>query len=133
MSTSRETAVRTKEGGTAVTVNEAIEIACPSFPSEIERALLVRRLDELEARIALELYGSEHIGIGSDGEQKLSAPDAYAEVYPIYLMMKRELDCADAERYAFYSAAFEEAYSRLAAYIGRSAIRPSTAVKLLGD
>ena len=40
-----------------------------------------RRLDELEARIALELYGSEHIGIGSDGEQKLSAPDAYAEVF----------------------------------------------------
>ena len=114
-----------------MTVNEAIEIACPSFPSELERTELIKRLSELECRIASELFGKEPSS--PDALTALLAPDAYAEVYPFYLMMRRELDCGDAGRYALYLKAFEDAYARLAAYASRSALRAATVIKLIGD
>lgn len=114
-----------------MTVNEAIEIACPSFPSELERTELIKRLSELECRIATELFGKK--SSEPEGLTVLLAPDAYAEVYPVYLMMRRELDCGDEGRYALYRRAFEDAYARLAAYASRSVLRAASAIKLLGD
>ena len=103
-----------------MTVNEAIELSCGSFPAELEREALCIYLTELEARIATELFGKQSEKITADaGEKVLTAPDAYAELYPAFLMMQRELSCGDAERYSFYKSAFEAAYERYACYINR--------------
>lgn len=102
-----------------MTVKEAIERSGATYTADGDGERLVSLISELEARIALEVLrkdAPEGIGIGT----VLSVPDAYASVYPLYLMMKRELFCGDAERYAFYLAEFSRAYSEYFSYVKRN-------------
>ena len=102
-------------------VSEAIERSALIYPSDEERAPLYAWLSELEGKIALELLGAEPSPITeSDGERELYAPSAYSEIYPLYLMMKRELSCGDSERYAFFLSVFTAAYGDFAAYVSRT-------------
>ena len=84
-------------------VKEAIERSALIYPSDEDKAPLYAWLSELEARIGLELLGKELQPVTEqDAELELTAPSAYAEIYPLYLMMKRELACGDSERYSFF-------------------------------
>lgn len=102
-----------------MTVKEAIERSGASYPSETGNERHFAWLSELEARIGLELFGKKAEAV-SEPDTVLCAPDAYAEIYPIYLMMKRELFCGDTERYKFYLSEFSRAYSRYTAFVTRS-------------
>ena len=102
-------------------VKEAIERSALIYPSDEDKAPLYAWLSELEARIGLELLGKELQPVTEqDAELELTAPSAYAEIYPLYLMMKRELACGDSERYSFFLSVFSAAYGDYAAYVSRT-------------
>lgn len=103
-----------------MTVNEAIK-RCSDTCLTDGREPLYKWLSELEERVSLELFGKASEPVTElSGNRRLIAPDAYAEIYPLYLMMKREQACADAERYAFFQSCFIAAYDLLSAYVNRT-------------
>ena len=110
-----------------MTVNEAITRSAISYPADADKAELCAWLNEIEGRICAELHGKEPVtSTEESADTVLCAPDAYAELYPLYLIMKRELICGDDDRYAFFAQRFEQAYARYAKYTVRSAV-PSSA------
>jgi hypothetical protein len=102
-----------------MTVKEAIERSGAVYTADGEGERLVSLITELESRISIEMLQKD-APIGITVGSVLSVPDAYASVYPLYLMMKRELFCGDAERYAFYLAEFSRAYSEYFSYVKRN-------------
>lgn len=105
-----------------MTVNQAIERASLLYPSSVEQNDLYAWLSELEARICTEIHGTDLDAIISDkdGERVLTAPDAYAELYPLYLAMKTDLANGDVARYNNHASVFNSAYSDYANYCNRS-------------
>jgi hypothetical protein len=115
-----------------LTVNEAISLATQSCPHTLERDKLILWLGGIEERIATELTHREPLSVGEqDGEKTLTAPDAYAQLYPAYLMMMRELECADSDRYTFYCSAFCGEYERYARHVIRSRLAQSEPIRLI--
>lgn len=107
-----------------MTVNEAIARADAVYPQEEQDGVVYEWLNELEARICSELLFKESNEITeSSGEYELSAPKAYCELYPLYIMMKRELLLGDSQRYEFYEKVFSAAYAEYASYTVRSGVR----------
>ena len=103
-----------------MTVYEAIN-RCEGVCVTDDSDQLYQWLSEIEARVRLELFGKDSDSITvMDGDRMLTAPDAYAEIYPLYITMKREQACADAERYAFFQSCFIAAYDLLSAYVNRT-------------
>lgn len=104
-----------------MTVAEAISRSAVIYPAEMDKDRQYGWLSELEQRIAAELYGEDcDVITKQDGERILSVPDAYAELYPLYLIMKRELACGDTERYNNYASCFNRAYSEYANFYNRN-------------
>ena len=104
-----------------MTVNEAIARSSATHPSEAEKTRMITWLSELEARISLEIFGKNALPIGPEnGERMLIVPTAYAEVYPLYLMMQRELLSGDEKGYEFYSVRFKESYKALWEHVLRT-------------
>ncbi len=100
-----------------MTVEEAIERASLLYPSSKENNDLYGWLNELEARICGEIHGCEYEEItSSSGARTLVVPDAYAELYPLYLMMKTDLANSDIARFNNHSAVFNRAYADYANY-----------------
>ena len=105
-----------------MTVGEAIERACVLHPLEGETKSMYAWLSELEARVSDLLGSCEEKDLTSDDDgTELMAPKAYCELYPIYLMMKRELSVGDGERYGALADAFDRVYAELKAYACRTA------------
>ena len=104
-----------------MTVGEAIERACALHPLEGEVKSMHAWLGELEARISA-LFGLKEENDLTSDEAELTAPKAYCEIYPIYLMMKRELSVGDGERYSSLAQAFDRVYAELSAYACRTAL-----------
>ncbi len=74
-------------------------------------------LSEIEERICIELSQKKFVKITESTSQVvLCAPDAYAEVYPLYLIMKMSLSNSDYNSYVCHSEAFNSAYTELAKY-----------------
>ncbi len=104
-----------------MTVSQAIERCSLLYPADLEGGRVYSWLSELESRICAELYGSECQPItAEDGERELTAPDAYAEIYPLYLIMKTDLANGDADRYNNSAASFKTAYSAFANHFNRT-------------
>lgn len=103
-----------------MTVSEAIERSKALYPErEEKRSECIAWLCELEAKIYYELYGEKRNASLSE-RSSLSAPAPYAEVYPLYIVMKTDLVNADIERYNNSARLFENAYSELANYVNRT-------------
>ena len=101
-----------------MTASEAVKRSVALYPECGERDELTVWLSELETRIYVELYGGRSAP-AITAETVLSAPDAYAELYPLYLVMKTDLVNADIERYNNSAALFENAYAEFANYVTR--------------
>ena len=99
-------------------VKEAIERSSVIYPSDMDKNRILEWVNELEARIYTELFNEPFQSI-TDGDTELRAPQGYEELYPLYLMMKRELACGDCERYSALASAFGDAYSEYANYVNR--------------
>ena len=102
-----------------MTAAEAVKRSVALYPECGERAELTVWLSELEARIYVELYGRGSAPSLTE-ETVLSAPDAYAELYPLYLVMKTDLVNADIERYNNSAVLFENAYAEFANFVTRT-------------
>ena len=107
-----------------MTVNEAIERATDVQLTEAERTVMTEWLSELEARISQELYGAVETKAFDGADAVLSVPDAYAEIYVIYLMMKRELKSGDADGYGFYRECFKKVYKAFSDHLNRTRSLP---------
>ena len=104
-----------------MTVSQAIERSSVLYPSDLEGDKVYSWLSELESRICAELYGTESEPItADDGDRVLSAPDAYAELYPLYIVMKTDLAGGDIDRYNNSALSFKNAYSAFANYYNRT-------------
>lgn len=112
-----------------MTVGEAIERASLLYPASKGSNDLYGWLNELEARICTEIHGTaagyEEI-TSSSGQRVLTASDAYAELYPLYLLMKTDLANSDIARFNNHSAVFNRAYSDYANYCIREGGLPDT-------
>ena len=102
-----------------MTAAEAVKRSVALYPECDERAELTVWLSELEARICIELYGGKSVPVIKD-DTVLLAPDAYAELYPLYLVMKTDLVNADVERYNNSAVLFENAYAEFANFVTRT-------------
>ena len=105
-----------------MTVAQVIKRSSLLYPADIEDGRVYDWLSELENRITLELYGETefHTITAADGDRVLSVGDAYAELYPLYLVMKTDMANGDTDRYANSAAAFKAAYSAYANYVNRT-------------
>ncbi len=110
-----------------MTVEEAIDRASLLYPASKDNNDLYGWLSELEARICKEIHGTDSEKItSSSGARTLTVPDAYAELYPLYLMMKTDLANSDIARFNNHSAVFNRAYSDYADYCTRNGELPET-------
>ena len=116
-----------------LTVSDAVERSSAIYPGELDGKILYSWLSELEDRICRELLDKESPVISeSDGDRVLSAPDGYAEIYPLYLVMKRELTSGNTERYNCYAENFNLAYKRYGDYVCRNRNFGNTSYKFPG-
>jgi hypothetical protein len=103
-----------------MTVNEAIRRSETLFPADFDSETAYLYLSEIESKISCVLFGGQEITLGeADGEHQLIACGVYSQLYPLYIVMKRELSYGDADRYAFYSSVFEQAYAEYERYVSR--------------
>jgi len=105
-----------------MTVAQVINRSSLLYPADIEDGRVYAWLSELENRICLEIYGKTEFQpiTAADGERELSVCDAYAELYPLYLVMKTDMANGDTARYENSAAAFKAAYSAYANYVNRT-------------
>ena len=115
-----------------MTVAQAIERSSLLYPADMEDGRVYSWLSELESRIHTELIGSECKPVtAEDGERVLVAPEAYAELYPLYIVMKTDLANGDAERYNNSALSFKNAYAAFANYYNRTHLESGyTSIKL---
>ncbi len=102
-----------------MTVSDAIDRAEGIYIYGGGYRRLIEWLSELEGKISIELF--------HDGEEKklnikseLTAPDAYAELYPLYLVMKATFAEGRADKYNDYARFFNKAYSEYIDYVNRA-------------
>lgn len=117
-----------------MTVSEAIERSNRIYPDELDGNILYSWINELEDRIARELFGKEGVKIQpSDGSKTLTAPDAYAEIYPAYIMMKREFVMGSTEKFVNCAAVFGEAFKRYCDYVSRTQTKEGSSYRFVGS
>jgi hypothetical protein len=105
-----------------VTKTEVLSFVQQIKPHELEQSVLLRWLDELEKRIALELHGrylrEDTFTASSTEELSVAAP--FDKVYWTYLISMIDFVAGDPEIYAFSSGVFKEAYGEYARYVQRN-------------
>ena len=116
-----------------MTVAQAIERSSLLYPADLEGGRVYSWLSELESRICQELYGSECEPItAEDQERVLAASEAYAEIYPLYIIMKTDLVNGDTERYNNSALSFKNAYAAFANHFNRTHLQSEyNSIKLL--
>lgn len=108
-----------------MTVSDAIDRAEGIYKYGGETDRLVTWLSELEERIQLEVFNtscSKKVNILSE----LTVPDAYAELYPLYLVMKSAFAESKMDKYNNYAKCFERTYSEYIDYVNRARISEKT-------
>ena len=89
-------------------------------PHELEDAVMLRWLEELEKKIACELHGrfarDEYKSLTAE---QLSVPAPYDKLYWTYLVAMLELVQGTPESYAFANGVFKEAYADYARFLQR--------------
>ncbi len=101
-----------------MTVSDAIDRAESIYKFGGGYKRLIDWLSELEERISIELFHSEEkkqLTIKSE----LTAPNAYAELYPLYLVMKGTFAEGRSDKYNDYARFFNKAYSEYIDYVNR--------------
>ena len=104
-----------------MTVAQAIERSALLYPSDMESGRIYDWLSELESRIHIEICGDTCSPVTADeADRVLTVPDAYAELYPLYLIMKTDLANGDIDRYNNSVKSFKNAYNAFACYFNRT-------------
>lgn len=112
-----------------MTIKHALQTAEEMRPNGILGAVKIGWLSELEGRIVNELYGGReeysHIAfegypIDADTQTVLLVPDAYANVYVYWLLMKVDFANNETERFNNDAILFNTAYLAYANHINRT-------------
>ncbi|MBQ8351601.1 MAG: hypothetical protein IJW51_04895 [Clostridia bacterium] len=104
-----------------MTKSEVLAFVQSVKPHELEDAVMLRWLDELEKKIACEVHGRfsrEEPYIGLAAEQ-LTVPTPYDKVYWTYLVSMIEFVQGTPESYQFANGVFEEAWRSYARFVQR--------------
>ena len=102
-----------------MTVSDAIERAEGLYKYCEAAERFPQWLSELEDRIGIELFHTEK-QVDLSYDTVLTAPNAYAELYPLYLAMKSAFAEGRSERYNDFARSFERAYSEYIDYVNRT-------------
>lgn len=104
-----------------MTKNEVLSFVQSIKPHELEDAVMLRWLEELEKKIACEIHGKfmrgEHFV--SFSQEQLSVPAPYDKVYWTYLIAMLELVKGTPESYQFANNVFREVYNDYARHVQR--------------
>ena len=116
-----------------MTVAQVIERSSLLYPSDLDGERVYCWISELESRICTELLGTESEPItAEDSERVLAVPEAYAELYPLYIVMKTDLANGDIDRYNNSALSFKNAYAAFANYYNRTHLESGyNSIKLL--
>lgn len=102
-------------------VSQVIDRSSLLYPSDLEGGRVYEWLSELETRLCLEIHGKSCEPItADDADRVLTVPDAYAELYPLYIIMKTDLANGDIERYNNSAKSFKSSYDAYACYVNRT-------------
>lgn len=108
-----------------MTVSDAIERAEDIYKYSGSSERLIQWLSELEEKINIELFGVQ-MTVKLDTADTLTAPDAYAEFYPLYLVMKSTFTEGKTETYNNMARCFERAYSEYVDHVNRNHVPEKT-------
>jgi hypothetical protein len=76
---------------------------------------------EVDASLLLShVTGLAPLMLRLDADRVLTVPDAYAELYPLYIIMKTDLANGDIERYNNSAKSFKSSYDAYACYVNRT-------------
>lgn len=101
-----------------MTVADAIDRAESIYKHNGRTERLIEWLSELEERIRAELFREER-SVSLTLLSELTAPNAYAELYPLYLVMKSAFSEGEERRYNGYAKCFSAAYSEYIDHVNR--------------
>ncbi len=104
-----------------MTKSEVLAFVQSIKPHELEEAVMLRWLEELEKKIACEIHGrfsreEQYVGLATD---QLSVPAPYDKLYWTYLVAMLEFVQGTPETYEFANGVFKEAYGEYARFIQR--------------
>ena len=104
-----------------MTKSEVLAFVQSVKPHELEDAVMLRWLDELEKKIITELHGryacdNRYIGLSAE---QLSVPAPYDRLYWTYLVAMLEFVHGTPESYEFANGVFKEAYGEYARFLQR--------------
>lgn len=104
-----------------MTKNEVLSFVQSIKPHEMEDAVMMRWLEELEKKIACEIHGKfmREDRFVSFSQDQLSVAAPYDKVYWTYLIAMLELVKGTPESYEFANAVFREAYQDYARHVQR--------------
>ena len=124
-----------------MTAREAVELFRESYPTSLGEDTLYGWVSELEGQIVSELVlthegapegasSERRITLSHGADDELTVPHPYSKIYPDYLKMKSDLECADTVRYETSSAVFASSFAEFADYYNRTRMPLSAAKKL---
>ena len=104
-----------------MTRNEVLAFVQSVRPHELEDAVMLRWLDELEKKVALEIHGrlprDKRMPMPMSDQLSVSSP--YDKIYWTYLLAMIELAKGTPESYELASAVFKEAWGDYARFVQR--------------
>lgn len=102
-----------------VTIEDVIATVDEMYPNTYDRKDKERWIKELEKRIEIEIM-SIHESPQEVEENKLYAPEPYADIYVHYLELQMDKSNGEYDRYSNHMALFENMYHDFAVYYNRT-------------
>ncbi len=109
-----------------MTIGKAIDLFDAQRKNSASRSLKIHWLSELDEKINTEIlkprYEAEFSGYtdSTSSDTVLLSPESYAEIYPVYLIMKNDYMNGEINRYNNSAGIFNRLYSDLSNYINRT-------------
>ncbi len=109
-----------------MTVGKAIDLFDTQRKNSASRSLKIHWLSELDEKIYTEIlkprYDMQFSGYTDNtlNDENLLCPESYAEIYPVYLIMKNDYMNGEINRYNNSAAVFNRLYNDLANCINRT-------------
>ncbi len=99
---------------------EAIDRASAVYSELGSDSRVCQWLSEIEERICTDLAHKKFTKITEPTSQlELCAPQRFAEVYPLYLIVKFDIASSDYTNYSFHNKVFNSAYELLKNHYGK--------------
>ena len=104
-----------------MTKTEVLALVAELKPHDHSDAVMLRWLDEIEQRVALEIHGKARGGVDPlyGAKEQLLVPAPYDRIYWTYLVAMLDFVSGNLERFESSNALFKEAYAEYARFVQR--------------